>query len=46
MLLQPNGLERNLGLPEMNAYEKKLLDGMLKELQGSIDKGVNFVKAN
>lgn len=30
----------------MNDYEKKLLDGMLKELQGSIDKGVSFVKNN
>jgi malate/lactate dehydrogenase len=44
--VQPNGLERNLGLPEMNAHEKKLLDSMLKELQGNIDKGVAFVKSN
>lgn len=46
ILLGPNGMERNLGLPEMDAYEKKLLDGLLKELQANIDKGVNFVKGN
>ena len=39
-------MERNLGLPEMDAFEKKQLDALLKELQSSIDKGVAFIKSN
>lgn len=41
-----NGIEKNLGLPTLNAYEKKLLDAAIPELQKNIKKGEDFVKNN
>ena len=42
ILLGKNGLEKNLGLGKLNDFEKKLLEGALPELKGSIKKGVEF----
>lgn len=41
-----NGIEKNLGLPELNEYETGLLAAAILELQPSIDEGVDFVKNN
>lgn len=40
--LGPNGIKKNLGLPDMNAEEKENLKKMMPELKKSIDDGVNF----
>ncbi|KNC85943.1 malate dehydrogenase, mitochondrial [Sphaeroforma arctica JP610] len=42
VVLGPRGMECNLGLPEMNDYEKKGLEALLPELKESIKKGVEF----
>eukprot|EP01134_Creolimax_fragrantissima_P003483 CFRG3483T1 len=42
IVLGPRGLEANLGLPEMNEYEKKGLEALLPELEASINKGIAF----
>lgn len=44
--LGKNGIEKNLGLPSLNAYEKTLLDAAIPELQKNIKKGEDFVKNN
>lgn len=41
-----NGIESNLGLPSLNAYEKTLLDAAIPELQKNIKKGEDFVNKN
>nr|AHB50501.1 malate dehydrogenase 2 [Mayetiola destructor] len=41
-----NGIEKNLGLPQMNAYEKSLLESAIPELQKNIKKGEDFVQNN
>lgn len=41
-----NGIEKNLGLPSMNAYEKSLLVAAIPELKKNIKKGEDFVKNN
>lgn len=41
-----NGIEKNLGLPQLNAYEKSLLEAAIPELQKNIKKGEDFVKNN
>lgn len=41
-----NGIETNLGLPELNAYEKSLLKAAIPELKKNIQKGEDFVKNN
>jgi malate dehydrogenase len=38
-----DGTFENLGLPELNDYEQKLLVDAIKELEGSIKDGVEFV---
>ncbi|KRX27083.1 Heat shock 70 kDa protein, partial [Trichinella nelsoni] len=43
VLLGRNGVERNLGLPAMNNFEKKLLDTALPELKKNIEKGIKFI---
>lgn len=42
--LGKNGIEENLGLPKMNAFEKALLEKALPELKDNIKKGVEFAK--
>lgn len=44
--LGPNGMSKNYGLPTLSEYEQGLLDAAKKELQPSIDEGVEFVKGN
>jgi len=41
-----NGVEKNLGLGELDEYETKLLGEAISELQPSIDEGVGFVHGN
>jgi malate dehydrogenase len=42
LLLGPNGIEKNLGLGNLTAYEEDLLKASLPELHGSIKKGEEF----
>lgn len=44
--LGKNGIEKNLGLPKLNAFEQTLLDAAIPELQKNIKKGEDFVKNN
>merc|ERR1712012_1171054 len=44
--LGPNGVESNLGLGNLNAYEEELVKKGLPELMGSIKKGIEFVEKN
>lgn len=44
LVLGKNGLKENLGLPEMNDYEKKLLETAIPELKKNIQKGIDFAK--
>ncbi|KAL0266656.1 UNVERIFIED_CONTAM: hypothetical protein PYX00_009139 [Menopon gallinae] len=46
IVLGKNGLEKNLGLGELNAYEKDLLQKALPELKANIKKGEEFVAKN
>jgi malate dehydrogenase len=46
ILLGPNGVEKNLGLGQLSAYEEDLLKAAIPELQKSIQKGVDFVNKN
>lgn len=39
-----DGVEKVHALPSLNAFEKKLLEDCLKELEGNIAKGVKFVE--
>lgn len=41
-----NGVEKNLGLPNLNAFEKALLEAAIPELKKNIKKGEDFVKNN
>lgn len=41
-----NGVEKNLGLPTLNAFEKALLEAAIPELKKNIKKGEDFVKNN
>lgn len=42
--LQPNGVQKNLGLPSgLSSYEKDLLKSAIPELKKNIQKGVDFV---
>ncbi|XP_015172727.1 PREDICTED: malate dehydrogenase, mitochondrial isoform X2 [Polistes dominula] len=43
VLLGKNGVEKVLGFGELNAYEKKLLEAAIPELQKNIKKGEDFV---
>merc|ERR1711976_1119268 len=42
LVLGPNGIEKNLGLGNLDAFEKDLLKAGLTELKGSIKKGEDF----
>lgn len=44
LVLGKNGIEKNLGLPSMNDFEKDLVAKALPELEKNIQKGVKFVK--
>lgn len=44
LVLGKNGIEKNLGLPKMNDYEKALLEKAIPELQSNIKKGEQFVQ--
>lgn len=43
LLLGKNGLEKNLGLPKLNAFEQGLLQAAIPELKKNIQKGEDFV---
>merc|ERR1712210_131579 len=45
IVLGPNGMEKNLGLGSLTAYEQELLTASLPELKGSIKKGEDFAAA-
>jgi len=45
IVLGKNGAEKNCGLPELNAFEKKLVDAAVPVLKNEIKKGVDFAKA-
>lgn len=45
LVLGKNGLEKNLGLPKLNAFEKKLLAAAIPELKKNIQKGIDFANA-
>lgn len=42
----PNGIEKNLGMGELDDYEQKLLVAAIEELKPSISEGVDYVKNN
>ncbi|KAK2823047.1 hypothetical protein Q7C36_019647 [Tachysurus vachellii] len=42
LLLGKNGIEKNLGLGKISAFEEKLVSDALAELKGSIKKGEDF----
>lgn len=44
LLLGKNGVEKNLGLPPLNAFEQELLKACIPELIKNIKKGEDFVK--
>ncbi|KAK0419627.1 hypothetical protein QR680_014238 [Steinernema hermaphroditum] len=44
--LGPNGVEKILGLGNLNAYEKKLVAEAIPELKKEISKGVAFIEAS
>merc|ERR1711973_1044256 len=46
VLLGPNGVEKNLGLGNLSAYEQALLAAAIPELNASIKKGEEFVEKN
>ncbi|XP_029359476.1 malate dehydrogenase, mitochondrial isoform X2 [Echeneis naucrates] len=43
LLLGKNGIEKNLGLGKLSAFEEKLVAGAMDELKASIKKGEDFV---
>ena len=46
ILLGKNGVEKNLGLGTLSAYEEELLKAAVPELQKTIQKGIDFVAKN
>ncbi|KAM5179614.1 malate dehydrogenase, mitochondrial [Mantella aurantiaca] len=44
LLLGKNGIEKNLGLGKLSAFEEKLVAEAMGELKGSIKKGEDFAK--
>merc|ERR1711913_123448 len=46
VVLGPGGVEKNLGLGKLTAFEEDLLKASLPELQSSIKKGIEFVEKN
>ncbi|XP_040280652.1 malate dehydrogenase, mitochondrial [Bufo bufo] len=45
LLLGKNGIEKNLGLGKLSAFEEKLVAEAMGELKGSIKKGEDFAKS-
>lgn len=45
-ILQPNGLQKNLGLGKLSDYENQLLKAAIPELKKNIQKGEDFVHKN
>lgn len=43
LLLGKNGIEKNLGMPSLNDYEKELVQIAMGELEKNIKKGEDFV---
>ena len=41
--LQPNGIQKNLGLGKLSDYESELLVAAIPELKKNIQKGEDFV---
>lgn len=41
--LQPNGIEKNLGLGNLSEFEKQLVAASIPELKKNIKKGEEFV---
>jgi len=46
LVLGPNGVEKNLGLGNLSAFEEEVLKAGMAELKGSIKKGEEFVAKN
>ena len=46
LILGPNGVEKNLGLGNLSAFEEEVLKAGMAELKGSIKKGEEFVAKN
>jgi len=46
VVLGPNGIEKNLGLGNLSAFEEEVLKAGMAELKGSIKKGEEFVAKN
>jgi len=44
LVLGPKGIEKNLGLGKLSAFEEELLKAAIGELKGSIVKGIEFAK--
>lgn len=44
LLLGKNGIEKNLGLPPLNDFEKSLVQAACADLQKEIAKGIEFAK--
>ena len=44
VVLGPNGVEKNLGLGNLNEFEQALLAAAIPELKGSIAKGEKFAE--
>lgn len=42
-ILQPNGVQKNLGLGKLSDYENQLLKAAIPELKKNIQKGEDFV---
>lgn len=45
LVLGKNGIEQNCGLPQLNDFEKTLLDAAIPELKKNIKKGVDFANS-
>lgn len=41
---QKGGIEKNLGIEKLNAYEKELLNVAIPELKKNVEKGEQFMK--
>lgn len=42
-ILQPNGIQKNMGLGKLSDYENQLLKAAIPELKKNIQKGEDFV---
>ncbi|XP_002016463.2 malate dehydrogenase, mitochondrial [Drosophila persimilis] len=46
LVLSDKGIEKNLGLPHLDDFERESLEQMLPELEKSIQKGIAYAKEN